>query len=82
MKIKREDLLRFYQFRDYIKSCNHRVREVYCSCIYYENIQGAIIDWGMTVIDPPAFDIPCIPIQNDVLRTINALCNTQFQFED
>lgn len=82
MNIKRESLLRLYQFKDYIKACNNKVIEVYCSSIYFEEICGPVLCWYVFRGEPPAVDLPCIQIQNDVLRAINALCNTNFIFED
>lgn len=82
MNIKRESLLRLYQFKDYIKACNHNVVEVYCSSIYFKEISGPVISWYVFRGEPPKVDLPCISIQNDVLRSINAICNTKFIFED
>ena len=82
MNIKRESLFRFYQFKDYIKACNGNVHDVYCGSIYFNEVSGPVLNWYVFRGEPPTICLPCVSIQNDVLRAINALCNTNFIFED
>jgi hypothetical protein len=81
VKIKREDLLQFFIHEDYIKSKCRHVRDVYSNSIYFHSSK-----FNMSWFDFNSYTqmqvIPELSIQDLILAGINAMCNTEFVFED
>jgi hypothetical protein len=78
-KIKRVDLLYFYEFEHYIKDKCPIVKDVYSSSMYFDKTNACChLSWG------PWCDgkLMTTEMQDMVLRGINAICGTEFVFED
>jgi hypothetical protein len=74
MLINREDIFHMKKHEAYIKQRNKFVRIVYCHSIYFvKNEEDLSCCWNFGWLDAD---------EDEALRQINAICNTDFKFKD
>ena len=75
MEIRREELLELFRFEGYIKSKSKFIDRVYSDTLYFSDNPFAYLTWHESLYeDRERMDL--------LLKTINALCNTDFVFID
>jgi|GEM_PF-4824486 len=72
MLIDRKDIFNMSKYEQYIKEKNKHVRNVYSQAIYFaKNEEDLSSCWNFGWLDAD---------DDEALRQINALCNTDFEF--
>lgn len=74
-KIKRPELYMLFTHGDYIKSCNPLVTDVYCSSVYFLDSRLYL---DITLSKSSTHHLA----ENIFLRGINAMCHTNFVFDE
>ena len=75
MEIRREELFELYRFQEYIKSKSKFIDRVYSDTLYFSDNPFNYLCWHESLYEVrERMDL--------LLKTINALCNTDFVFID